>query len=574
MAIIDNEYSRTLISGTAYADSIENDANHVTITAGNGNDSIENDGDFVSITAGNGNDSIENDGDFVSINAGNGNDSIENDGNYVSINAGDGNDTVKNDDSNVSISGGKGNDLIRNVDGSNVTLNGGKGNDTLYGGKGADVFVYKSGDGNDKIFNYGDNDVIQLAKGTSIKSAKVSGGNYVFTIGSGKISVVGGASKRIHVVDANGNSKWYSDSSSDSVKVSGKKVTLTRGFNDYSYTAGSKVVTIDASAVDHGLTIVGNKKANVIIGTDEDDSINGGAGNDKLYGGDDDDTLRGGKGNDSLFGGDGDDVFYYAKGDGKDKIYDYTSDDVIQLAKGTSIKSAKVSGGNFVFTIGSGNITVVGGASKRIHVVDANGNSKWYSDSSSDSVKVSGKKVTLTRGFNDYSYTAGSKVVTIDASAVDADHGLAITGNKKSNVIIGTDENDSIFGGAGNDKLYGGDDDDILLGGTGNDKLYGGDDDDTLTGGKGNDSLWGGKGSDTFIYDAGDGKDIIYGFGRSDLLQITGAFSASYNKSAKTIAFKVGSTANAITLKDFGATTTFHVNDSTYQLSGGKLTKS
>ena len=387
MAIIDNEYSHTLISGTAYADSIENDANHVTINAGNGNDSIENDGDFVSITAGNGNDSIENDG------------------NYVTINAGNGNDTVKNDDSNVSISGGKGNDLIRNVDGSNVTLNGGKGNDTLYGGKGADVFVYKSGDGNDKI-------------------------------------------------------------------------------------------------------------------------------------------------------------------------YDYTSDDVIQLAAGTSIKSAKVSGGNFVFTIGSGKISVVGGASKRIHVVDANGNSKWYSDSSSDSVKVSGKKVTLTRGFNDYSYTAGSKVVTIDASAVDADHGLAITGNKKSNVIIGTDENDSIFGGAGNDKLYGGDDDDILLGGTGNDKLYGGDDDDTLTGGKGNDSLWGGKGSDTFIYDAGDGKDIIYGFGRSDLLQITGAFSASYNKSAKTIAFKVGSTANAITLKDFGATTTFHVNDTTYQLSGGKLTKS
>ncbi|MBR2733776.1 MAG: hypothetical protein IKD80_05955, partial [Selenomonadaceae bacterium] len=104
--------------------------------------------------------------------------------------------------------------------------------------------------------------------------------------------------------------------------------------------------------------------------------------------------------------------------------------------------------------------------------------------------------------------------------------------------------------------------------------IKGGNGNDTLTGGKGNDSLWGNGGNDTFIYSSGDGKDVIYGFGNNDLLQITGGtVTASYNSSKKEVAFKVGSTSSAITLKSFGTTTTFHVNSTTYQLSGGKLTQ-
>ena len=75
------------------------------------------------------------------------------------------------------------------------------------------------------------------------------------------------------------------------------------------------------------------------------------------------------------------------------------------------------------------------------------------------------------------------------------------------------------------------------------------------------------------MYSNGDGKDIIHGFESGDLLQITGTFSASYNKSKKEIAFKVGSTANAITLTDFGTTTSFHVNNDTYQLQNNTLSK-
>ena len=114
--------------------------------------------------------------------------------------------------------------------------------------------------------------------------------------------------------------------------------------------------------------------------------------------------------------------------------------------------------------------------------------------------------------------------------------------------------------------------DNSILGGRGADKLYGGKGNDTLTGGTGNDSLWGNAGADKFIYSSGDGKDMIYGFDNTDMLQITGTFSGTYNKKNKEVAFKVGSTASAITLKDFSATS-FNVNGSAYKITGSKLVK-
>ena len=69
------------------------------------------------------------------------------------------------------------------------------------------------------------------------------------------------------------------------------------------------------------------------------------------------------------------------------------------------------------------------------------------------------------------------------------------------------------------------------------------------------------------------GKDVITDFGDDDLLQITGTFSGTYNSSANTIAFKVGSTANALTLQNVTAWGTFNINGSDYQISGSKLVK-
>ena len=56
------------------------------------------------------------------------------------------------------------------------------------------------------------------------------------------------------------------------------------------------------------------------------------------------------------------------------------------------------------------------------------------------------------------------------------------------------------------------------------------------------------------------------------MLKITDTFSGTYNKKKDEIYFKVGETANAITLKNFSATS-FNVNGTDYKISGSNLTR-
>ena len=132
---------------------------------------------------------------------------------------------------------------------------------------------------------------------------------------------------------------------------------------------------------------------------------------------------------------------------------------------------------------------------------------------------------------------------------------------------------DTLYGEGGNDSLDGGNDNDYLDGGIG---------DDTLWGGKGDDTLYGGDGSDTFIYNNGDGRDTISGFSNSDMIQIMGSdsFTAYYKEDALSnpyISINVGTTSNAITIKNYDAKT-FNFNGDLYAIQDGgavgtKLTK-
>ena len=119
-----------------------------------------------------------------------------------------------------------------------------------------------------------------------------------------------------------------------------------------------------------------------------------------------------------------------------------------------------------------------------------------------------------------------------------------INGNRGDDVIYGNEGKDSIKGGWGNDKLYGGSGNDVLRGGRGNDEirggagrdtlrgdygddtLYGGEGNDVLRGGRGNDQLNGGEGNDTLRGDKGDdslnggkGNDRLNGGSGNDTLR-------------------------------------------------------
>lgn len=139
-----------------------------------------------------------------------------------------------------------------------------------------------------------------------------------------------------------------------------------------------------------------------------------------------------------------------------------------------------------------------------------------------------------------------------------ADTICSIFGGNEDEII-----KDTISGAVYRNALYGGGGDDLLIGTV---------KDDTLVGGSGKDTMLGGDSADKFIYNSGDGKDIIYGFDNTDMLEITGNWSASYSSKNNTVAFKVGLTTSAITLKDFTATT-FHVNGNEYQIADSKLVR-
>ena len=104
----------------------------------------------------------------------------------VKIQALGGNDSVDNSASNIIINGGNGNDSISNS-GSNVTIDGGKGNDTLSLGYTNNLIQYTSGDGNDLIQGFDEDDTLQIAD--SSYSTKKSGNNIIVTVGKGKITL-------------------------------------------------------------------------------------------------------------------------------------------------------------------------------------------------------------------------------------------------------------------------------------------------------------------------------------------------------------------------------------------------
>ncbi|GEM_PF-2276748 len=114
-----------------------------------------------------------------------------------------------------------------------------------------------------------------------------------------------------------------------------------------------------------------------------------------------------------------------------------------------------------------------------------------------------------------------------------------------------------INGGAGNDRIYGGKLADTLKGDAGDDTLIGYAGDDTIAGGTGNDSLQGGNGSDIYLFNKGDGNDIISECGDSadiDTLKLgTGLTTAStvITRSGSDLKLSWGGTDSVILLSYF-----------------------
>lgn len=107
-----------------------------------------------------------------------------------------------------------------------------------------------------------------------------------------------------------------------------------------------------------------------------------------------------------------------------------------------------------------------------------------------------------------------------------------IMGNKRNDVLNGTNTADKVYGGGGDDQIWGHGGNDQIYGEAGNDTIYGGAGGDLIFGGDGNDTIYAG----TMIDDVGDGlnyhlnggagNDAIYGDSDGD--ELSGRMGADF----------------------------------------------
>ena len=212
----------------------------------------------------------------------------------------------------------------------------------------------------------------------------------------------------------------------------------------------------DLAAGQADLTILHSPDQVTVNGNALDNRITASAQDETLAGGGGDDTLEGGAGADHLNGGTGTDIASYAGAAGRVKI---------DLLDG-SANTAEAMGDTYAEIEG-----IEGGAAKDTFLGD------------------------LGRNF---------------LSGLGGDDDLR--GRAGRDTIEGGAGADNLNGGKGRDRLEGGEGDDLLQGLGGRDNVKGGKGRDTLEGGEADDTLTRSKGSDTFVFEDGNGNDVVTDF--------------------------------------------------------------
>ena len=271
---------------------------------------------------------------------------------------------------------------------------------------------------------------------------------------------------------------------------------------------------------DLGLTITQDETTgdDILNGFEEqDDSINGLAGNDVIFGYSGDDTLLGGAGNDTLIGGLGADVL---NGGADEDTVDYSDDSAgvtVNLAS-SNLNSGEAAGDtlisieNIVATnfddvlVGDAGVNMLTGLDGDDSLTGNAGDDILIGGLGSDVLNGgAGSDFVIYNGTRaDFSITASDGVVTVsdtNANDVGGDEGTdTLTNIEFLQFTDGDFALDSITGEAVASSLNGDAGDNVIAGFDGNDTLIGNAGDDILIGGLGADVLDGGDGNDTADY--------------------------------------------------------------------------
>ena len=314
----------------------------------------------------------------------------------------------------------------------------------------------------------------------------------------------------------------------------------------------------------------GHNDNDSLLGGNGNDTLDGGAGIDTLWGQNDDDSLTGGDGNDTLGGGAGVDILWgnndndsLLGGDGNDTLDGGNGNDT--LSGNNDDDSLTGGDGNDTLNGGAGN-DIIDGQNDDDYLLGNNGNDTLIGGFGADNLLGQNNDDSLLGGDGNDTLNGGFGNDILDGQN---DNDRLVGGNGNDTLIggIGIDslwgqnDNDSLLGGDSNDTLGGGNGNDILDGQNDNDRLVGGDGDDTLIGGLGLDTLFGQAGSDRFIIESNttDNRDLIQDFEDGiDLFELTGTLSFGSltitQAGANTNIIETATSETLATLKDITAT--------------------
>lgn len=424
---------------------------------------------------------------------------------YTSLSGGQAASSQKGD----LILAGLGNDVVVTSNGDDVLFGGG-GSDVLVGGAGADALF---GDGNARVV--GDWvgtptwTVVRRPRDYTLTADQVSSAsvatyrnafvNLYFEIGfddpqTGAADLIYGGAGDDFIAGEAGNDTLDGGSGNDTINGGAGDDIIDAG-------AGNDIVSGDDpldTATQQGADVIeGGAGNDVLFGMGGDDALFGGDGDDILEGGPGSDILVGGRGVDVLRGGSGKDTYVFNKGDGVETIID--PDDRNRTAA-TDGPAANPNLSVIVFGVGLsptevrfriGSLLIDLGHGDAVHLALPDGQ----------------RDPSLTRVFDRLDFADGATITFDDMLArgfdIEGTERIADTFDEAGNPVPGQDGND-ILEGTGN--LIAGD---RIRGLSGDDSILGGAGDDLIIGGRDNDRLMGQAGDDIYVFERGDGEDLI-----------------------------------------------------------------
>lgn len=412
------------------------------------------------------------------IHGGGGDDRLYGNGGDDALSGDEGNDSLDGGDGNDVLNGGIGDDSLQGGDGDDI-LTGGSGQDYLSGGAGSDTYRFEVGFGADTVEEYGSSqstaelDIIEFGQGIVASDVEL------FRDGDDLLlRLTGNAADSIRLRD------FYYAADPGQEGIEG--VRFADGTFWDASTLRQRVLTPSGAAQ----LMIGTELADVLDGGGGHDTLEGRGGDDQLIGGSGNDILRGGADNDTLFGGSGNDEL--DGGDGDDLLVGGAGNDL--LAGGAGVNT-------YGFARGDGVDTISSAGTQGLDVLEfgaglSRADLAFVRQGDALRIDIIGSTDGLL--INDMFNASGAlaQLRFADGSVLEASH-------VRDQVLA------EYAGGSLADSLAGGVSNDYLRGLDGNDFLSGDAGDDLLDGGRGNDLLNGGTGNDTYVFAPGWGHDVI-----------------------------------------------------------------